>query len=268
MFNLVFFYTEGKDKDKCIDLSSVKPIIIKSAKDQFDNIAHYTPSTLKKYGYDEYVKEYERYGCVSRNPYANYMGFFAWKPLIMLLELEKMNDGDILVYRDSNIKKLSNLNNYTNIKYIAEKCLNICGFDFFISRESENLSVKNHTKDNVINELGENHIFTSNFPLLIANFIIIRKSKISMILLNEWIKACTINSWINGDVYCKNNKSFRWYTPEQSILSVIISNWVRSNKYNIPLNYPRIGFKDRNYHHIIHFKNYKYLESLHETSNV
>ena len=84
--------------------------------------------------------------------------------------------------------------------------------------------------------------------------------------------------------YCKetlltNSKSFdnvSFYTPkilselgynnfstnEQSIAGTIIANWVKKRKYNIPLNYPIIGFQGRDINKIIYFNNYDYLKYL------
>ena len=134
-------------------------------------------------------------------------------------------------------------------------------FDVFISRESENLKLAGYTKPNVIEELGNNDDFVKHFPLLITNFIIIRKSKISIEFLNEWLEACNIDKYIDGHLYNKTNDMFtNFSTNEQSILGVIIAKWVKNRKYNIPKKYPIIGFKDRRINNIVTFNNYDYLK--------
>ena len=54
---------------------------------------------------------------------------------ILLLELEKMNEGDILIFRDLDNRKTSfALENYNNIRNIALKVLDIVNFDFFLEK--------------------------------------------------------------------------------------------------------------------------------------
>ena len=86
---------------------------------------------------DNYIKEYKHKGLVSRNPGLYKIGFCAWRPKIILLELEKMQDGDILIYRDCNILKYPILGNYNNIKNKAIEILEKINFDFFIPRANK-----------------------------------------------------------------------------------------------------------------------------------
>ena len=123
-----------------------------------------------------------------------------------------MNDGDILVYKDSNSKKYPELKMFDNFKNNVNKLLKEVKFDFFIPRENNNLNLINHCKTNVLRELGNNDKFVYNFPLLICNVIIIRKSNISIEFLKEWLKACENEEWINGEVYGDMDPQFRWST--------------------------------------------------------
>ena len=270
--NLVTFYSEGPPNDNGLDLSINKDKILKQI-EHFDNIALYTPKILKDLGLDNYVKEYEKTGLVTRNKGMSKIGFCAWRPKIMLLELEKMNEGDILLYRDMNIKKYPLLGNYGNIRNVILTILDIVKFDFFVSREhlfNIPLQLKNYAKTNVIRELGDDHPFTYNFPNLIADFIIVRKSNVSIQLLKEWENACLKEEWINGEQYGELHPSFRWSCPEQSILGVIMANWVRKKIHNIPEHYPFIGIpfigiKGRNINNMFLYdknRDYDYLDLL------
>ena len=56
-----------------------------------------------------------------------------------------------------------------------------------------------------------------------------------------------------------------WSCPEQSILGVIIANWVRKKKHNISKYYPLIGFNGRYINNMFLYNektNYDYLEHL------
>ena len=260
-YNVVYFYSEGNQYDNGIDITYCKEPLLNIGKNIFNNISFYTPRILKSLGYHESVKEFEVTNIIKYYEKMAKVGLSRWRPLILLLELEKMNEGDILLYRDSNFLKYKQLQDYNNIIDIINKCLDTVNFDVFISRESENLKLAGYTKPNVIEELGNNDEFVKNFPLLITNFIIIRKSKISIEFLNEWLEACNIDKYIDGHLYNKTNDMFtNFSTNEQSILGVIIAKWVKNRKYNIPKNYPVIGFYHRYINNIVTFNNYDYLK--------
>ena len=259
---LVLFYSQGYPYDKGLDLEESKNLTLKYAKDNINNISCYNISKLKEMNFFKYIKEYDNSGVVSANPCAELTGFYAWKPLIILLELEKMNYNDILVYRDVNCIKYPQYQNYNNFKNNIINLLKKCNFDFLITRENDEYTIEQFCKTNVIRELGEDNIFTYNFPLLIANLIIIKKTDISLILLKEWLEACENEKWIDGNIYGNMSNKFNWHTPEQSILSIIIANWIRKKKYNIPLKYPNIILENREIDRIKIPNNFNYLEFL------
>lgn len=246
-YKLVCFYSEGPPNDNGLPISDNKNLMINLAKDQFDEIIWYTPSKLKELGYNYFVKERDP-GLVL-NPGMSKIGNCAWRPLIMLLELEKMQEGDILVYRDCNVKKYQfqhKVKQYKQIRKIIDYCLKTCGFDFFVPRESPYLLLESYVKTNIIRELGENNAFTYKFPLHFSGLLTIaRKSSISIELLTEWKQACEKEEWMDGKTYGPLYSKFRHSTPEQGILCVIISNWIRKRKFNIPPDYPKIQFIGR-----------------------
>jgi hypothetical protein len=265
--NLVSFYSEGEPNDKGINLTEARDIFINSARNNVDNIKIYSPKILKEEGYDYFVKEYPISNLVTMNPNLNYVGFTAWKPLIILLELNKMDDNDILVYRDINCIKYPQLKNFNNFKENIIKLLDICNFDFFISFDPYGFVAENLVKTNIIRELGENHKFSYNYPMLIANFIVVKKSKISEELLNEWLENCKNEKYIDGKQYGDLSPKFSRSTPEQSILTVIISNWIRKRKHNIPKSYPLLILNDRNFDQPVirpEFNHLKYLDDSRE----
>ena len=246
-YKLVCFYSEGQPNDNGLPIAYNKELMENLAKNEFDEITWYTPKKLRDMGYDYFVKE--RTPGLVKNAGMYNIGNCAWRPLIMLLELEKMNDGDIVVYRDCNVKKYPfqhKKKQYKNIKQTIDFCLKRCQFDFFIPRENSRLLLHYYVKTNIIRELGENHPFTYKFPLHFSGLLTIaKKSMISIELLTEWKKACQKEEWMDGKIYGPLFHKFRHSTPEQGILCVIISNWIRKRKYNIPLDYPRMQFRGR-----------------------
>lgn len=265
--NLVFFYSEGPPNDNALNLSEHKDMVLQCARDHVDEIAWYTPKKLIELGHPEFVKEFDSLGLASSNKGMSKIGFSAWKPKIMLLELDKMNDGDVLIYRDANIGKYPQLGNYNGIKEIALQCFELCGLDFFVPHHSFPIKNRNLTKTNVLRELGENHIFSYEYPTIMANTVFVRKSNISIELLNEWANACTNDQWIDGNQYGELDKDFSHSTNEQAILSTIIANWIRTRKHNIPLCYPLISFQDRDIAKIKFDQNFIHLALL-NTKNI
>jgi hypothetical protein len=250
MFNLVIFHSEGGDKDNGLSLSNEANIVIENAKDHFDNIAVYTPTKLKEMGYEYHVKERnDIHGIYRINTGAAQTGAFAWKPLIIFLELQKLNDGDILVYRDCNCTKITDYKNYNNIRNKVEFFLNYVKFDFFVPRDhyghgDQDFRNKYTTKPNILKELGENHPFSYEYGGPNASFICIRKSKISIELLTEWLKACETEKWIDCEIYeDKLPEYYKWGTGDQCILGVILANWIRKGK--LDKKYSPIFFWDR-----------------------
>jgi hypothetical protein len=59
-----------------------------------------------------------------------------------------------------------------------------------------------------------------------------------MRFLSEWWQACQQPRWIDPFVYGPLDARFRWWTPEQGILSVLASNWVLRGR--LPLTFPVI----------------------------
>lgn len=262
-FNLVYFVSEGQPYDNGLKLTDNIQLVEKYASQHFDHIEYYTPRKLVNMGFGSYVKDYKEIGLTTQNLGMTRIGNSAWKPKIMLLELQKMNYGDILIYRDSNISKYKQLGNYDNIRLLAEKCLEICEFDFFISRDlHEYTRTYEITKTNIIRELGDNHEFTYDFPIVCGYFLIVRKSSISIELLTEWDKACQIEKWIDPFQYGDLHPNFQWSCNEQSIICVIIANWIRKRKHNIPLKYPFIAFEERDIQKPKLCINYDYLKHL------
>lgn len=259
-FSFVGFYSEGEPYDLGYDLTHCKNELNFLIENYFDKVTFYCPRILREMGYEKYVKPYPHYGCVTGNPKLNFIGFCAWRPLLLLLELEKLEDGDILVYRDSNIGKYPELAyGYDKLKEYAENYLNLCKFDFFVFRENEEFKLKRHCKTKVIRELGNDDRFVYEFPLIMSGNIIVRKSKVSIELITEWLHACEKEEWITGDYNEDPHPEFRWFTPEQGILGVIIAKWVKEGRHGIPINYPGVlcGSRDIRIYSIP--VNYEYL---------
>jgi len=117
-------------------------------------------------------------------------------------------------------------------------------------------------KTNIIKEVALDEEFTSNFPLLLSTFLIFKKTPISIEFLKEWNRLCLVRKYIDGEPYGVLSKKFKWSTPEQSIMSVIVSNWVYEGKNNIPKTYPNfmINNTTRDFDNYLYPSDFSYLD--------
>ena len=278
-YRFVSFYSEGAPHDGGHDLSSYDTLSRGLLRNKCQ-IELYTPRKLRGLGFDYAVKEYAERGCVTCNPNAEKLGFYAWKPLIMLLELEKMNDGDILLFHDMNIDKYPTYReNFADIYSYSKRCLDDCGFDFFVSRENYTKRMFHHCKAMTIREMGGDHPYFYNFPQMIVNIIFIRKSEASIALLKEWTEACKNERWLSGTPNENSHQGFIHHCPEQGILGMLIAKWVAERKHNIPIDYPRQILLNRtisksiipsrsNYKHLDYLLDYKGIHKLQSMPNL
>lgn len=245
-YTFVSFYSEGEPYDKGYALEkSVEPIQALLKGQCATEL--YTPRRLRELGYEYAVQEFAELGCVKGNPNCEKLGFFAWKPLILWLELQKVKEGDIVMFHDFNLEKYPIYKaNLENLSFFAKRCLEECGFDFFVPREGLTKRVFHHAKGLTVRELGGSDPYYFNFPQAIVNMIFIRKTARSMELLEEWMRACKEPRWLGGTPADERpHPGFIWHCPEKAILCVLLARWVAERKHGIPLQYPNIIVQGR-----------------------
>jgi hypothetical protein len=259
---LVLFFSEGSPHDKAKPLAYANELMNNKYKDVFDEIISYSPRILKEMGYGEFCKEYKDAGVCSGPARQQMIGFCAWKPLIIKLELQKCDKDDIIVYHDINCLRYPMYLKFTDLKETILKILEECKYDFFFPQEHNN-QLKRWCKLNVLMELGENHPFNHNFSQVCVNFMIAKNTQVTLDLLNEWQEACMNEKFIDGETYgYKQLKDFYFSCPEQSILNNILANWIRKGKNNIDIHYPFICLDGRNINKYFPITDYSYLQYL------
>ena len=265
LINFCSFYTEGPPNDEGKFLSDCVPEINKNAQGHFNKITFYTPKILRELGYGKYLREYKLTPLIQIWSPIEKIGLSSFRPAMFLHELSKMNDGDILFHRDINWKKYSYFTNFDNIDKVIKKCLQVCQFDFFVPAQppGTNSLIRHYVKTKVIKELGEDNPFTYEYPIVHCYMFIMRKSKVTIELLTEWQRAMENDEWLNGESYGMTHEGFmNIHCLDQAILSVIIANWIRKGKYNIPKKYPSINSIDYTNNNVSSTINYDYLKIL------
>ena len=263
-YHFISFYSEGSPYDKGKPLYDCVERVRKNAKGHFDTITFYTPCILESLGYSTYLREYPLTPMIKQYTPVEKIGLSSFRPAMFLHELSKMRNGDILVHRDINYKKYPSYIIFDDIRNTAKMCLDICEFDFFVPKYSGNTMLnKGFIKTNVIRELGEDHPFSYEYPLLHAYFFVMKKTPVTIQLLQEWQEAMENERWLNGEIYGEMHKDFLGtHCLDQAILSIIIANWIRKRKHNISLTYPYISFENKDISKIENNTNYEYLQLL------
>jgi hypothetical protein len=263
MIKLILFHSEGSPNDNALNLTPQKNLMIQKYKSEFDEIVVYTPFILKELGYGHLCNDYEDSGVISRNKPQKNIGFSKWKPLICRLELEKAHEDDIIMYHDIDCIKYDKYLKFQNIKKTINEIMNICKYDFFFPQEHQDKNrLEMFCKKTVLIELGENHIFNHKFNQLCVNFILLKKTKITFELLDEWLDACKNERWIDGVSYEPEDDRFVHHCPEQGILNNIVANWIRKKKNNINNKYPGVYLIDRQLNRYLPVNSHDYLQYI------
>jgi hypothetical protein len=144
-------------------------------------------------------------------------GYCLWKPYIILEDLNKINDDDILVYLDAADDLDDNSMFY--IKKFMEKR------DYYISNwDGHRPQQKEHTKRDCFVLMDCNTEFYHNFPQVEAGFLIFKKTKDNIEFLKEYLEYCKNEQIITDspNLYGDNFPEFKHHLYDQSVLTNMV----------------------------------------------
>ena len=199
------------------NFSKSHAILDKSARQRgINNIFHYT--------FDKDVKGtpfYEKNRAIFDVPRG--LGYWLWKPYLILESLKKMSDNDILVYADSGLEIIKPL------KSVVEICEKQPDIVFFQAHGYKNSSATRRDAFVLMNcDTPQYH----NAEMIQASFILFKKTKKTLQFVEEWLAFCQ-NGQIIGEsenVMGKENlPDFFAHRHDQSILSIL------RVKYGMPI---------------------------------
>ena len=243
-FHYVTFYTE--------DLKEQEVAHREGVREHVNTFTAFSRDDVITMGGEEYVRCFDDVHALPHNPGLHKCGMGAWKPFILLkilTEREDVMDGDIIMYRDVNVKKYPYyLWGVPGFRGLAEEVLNEVGCDVFMPAEGTHLTIPQHCKMQVVRELGVRDMGVSEkdiceYPLLIANMLLVRKSAESVAILQEWLEAVGHHEWLLPSPNENPHPSFKWHTPEQGVFSVLCA--CKVSKGELPKDYPKYLFSDR-----------------------
>ncbi|EHT4088238.1 hypothetical protein KX058_004474 [Escherichia coli] len=226
------FYTQGQEFDDGIDLTEEVNILLRKIKPFVDSVKAISAYELKNNPETSiYVKEFEEEAIW--NFKTNKIGFLRWKPYILLKELENMQMGDVLMYRDCNISKYPTiLADVHHTRRNVSAVLDYIQCDIFSPVEIfPNLKVKHNVKTDVLYEMGILTEQNLESYLHNASIIICRKTPEAIRILEEWLRYCMDDSLISPKYEKVQHAEFKHNTQEQAILNgVLMKNGYSGNE--------------------------------------
>ena len=143
------------------------------------------------------------------------IGYWSWKPFIILEAMKNIEDGDIIVYADCGIEIIENIDPLLSICKESNPVL------LFANANFEN---RTWTKRDCFILMNCDTKEYWNGQHCDAAFSLFRKSKESLEFLHEWLHYCCIEHIISSSPNTggkKNIVGFREHRWDQSILSVL-----------------------------------------------
>lgn len=146
-------------------------------------------------------------------------GYYWWKPVIIKKSLEKIQNGDILLYLDAgfSIFKEHNLKFYSYLESLKDS--DVVGFQI--------ASLEKHfTKRDLFRFLDiDSKPYTDSYQM-IGGMIFFKKTDFSMNIVSKWEKICTISHMVNDDPsYHDNYNGFIKHRHDQSVISLLVKKY-------------------------------------------
>jgi hypothetical protein len=150
---------------------------------------------------------------------SRFYGYAIWKPYLILKSLEKINDGDILLYCDAgcelNIKGKERLLEYINIINSNDKSI-LC----FQLEQIEHM----WNKMDLIEKLNANDLLNTN--QILSGIIFFKKTEKSLRLLTEWYNLSCVYHYIDDTPsILPNHFNFKEHRHDQSLFSLLCKKY-------------------------------------------
>lgn len=188
-------------------------ILEKQAKEVnwFDDVIIETPETISSF-----IDEHKGHFKNKRG-----FGYYLWKPYIILRQLEKMSDGDLLFYTDSGATILPHRKNrfieYVNLLESSDTPI----LTFPIPSNPKSTCYKTSLLKR-FNLEGNNYFLESD--QIESGVLCLRKCQYSINIIKEWLDVMIEDNYIYSTdelLYEEQLKNFTSYRHDQSVLCII-----------------------------------------------
>ena len=229
--HFVTCYSQGHPFDRCMNLSGSHQILTERLKPVVDKIHSYTVQDLRKNPETAHlVNEFPNDS--KYNASVHLMGYFKWKPYIILKTLEMVEEGDIVYYRDCNVQKYPGIlegldDTPQTLEFVLRES------DIYVPIENyPMIKAKNHIKRAVFEHFG---CFTDEYLeayLHNASIVVCRKSDTSMKVIREWLENCK-DKLVDNKISTHEHKDFKWHTFDQGPINVLLNRYKLSSRYSL-----------------------------------
>lgn len=214
-----------------------------------DVVIQYGPEDIE----ESFKKENAEIWCNSRG-----YGYWIWKPYITEKTLEKMNDGDILVYMDSGACFTDDIRILTDVMDRDEIDIMI-----FCLHSLE----KYYTKRDAFILLDCDKPEYTDTPQRCATYFLLRKSSQSISFVQEWLKYAKDRRIITNDenvMGFTNYEGFVENRHDQTILSLISKKWgIEAYRdpapYGLDSKYPKDVLERSPYLQVVDAHRYRFM---------
>ena len=182
---------------------------------KFDNVFVHTSEKIRN---TDFYKEFKHILDQPRGA-----GYCLWKPYIILEDLNKMDDGDVLVYLDAADDLGDN-----GLDWIKNAMDNR---EYYISNwRGTRHKQREKTKKDCFVLMGCDSEFFYNFPQVEAGFVIFKKNQNNINFINQWLNYCKNENILTDkpNEYGNNLPEFKSHLYDQSVLTnLVLKNNIR-----------------------------------------
>lgn len=252
-FRVLAFHTEGPPHDRGLNLREEARSFHSLVEPFADEVVVYSPRTLTAEGleaqdswadYTDYLRRHPRRRELGRFK-ADWArcGFNAWKPYICrkMLRRDDVYDGDVVFYHDINLTYYPAYAEHVDQwRYLATGLLDALSCDLFVPA---GVKLKYDAKAHLVRRLLGKGRSLKNIVGLWNGIVIIRKSRQSMELIDEWWRLCSDLDNLSPLPNPRPYAEMIWHSIDQSVLGVASAAWRR--KGLLPATWPNYCFPGR-----------------------
>ncbi len=140
-------------------------------------------------------------------------GYWLWKPYIILKTLERMNDGDYLIYMDSGAFFIKSPNDY--LRMINHKGV----LAFSMSFHKQSTWCKKDCFEHIFGNQNDFH----DLSQILASYVFIKKTDTSVEFVKKWLEVCQLQNIIDdSESISPNYTDFKEHRHDQAIYSLLV----------------------------------------------
>jgi hypothetical protein len=155
-------------------------------------------------------------------------GYWLWKPYIILDALNKIKEGDFIIYCDNSMYFIN------DPKPLLEICQKENGILLF--KHNDTNKIKFHTQKSTFLNMNINIEQVKECTMYEANIQFYQKNDFSVNFVKEWLMACLVPSSLTDNLSNDEDPSFNQHKHDMSILSILRAKY-NLNGYRVPFQY-------------------------------